>query len=188
LIPRPEARKYPTRLPPDLPSDFASLSDRERLEIVDEIARPRSDRATAKQRIVHMHEDGDSSHAPALTLVLEADPDRLVKRAATFGLACIPDRLVLGGLRVALALPDRASKGHAIIALGRLRAREAVPDLIELLDERYGRIPAADALVAIGDDRALLPLRRAVADARLLTRRRLQKRVHLLEARVRIAP
>jgi hypothetical protein len=69
-----------------------------------------------------------------------------------------------------------------------LRAREAVPDLIELLDHRYGRIPAADVLVAIGDDRALLPLSRAVADARLLTRHRLQKRFHLLEARVRIAP
>ena len=94
-------------------------------------------------------------------MALEVDPDRLVKRHAAYGLSRIPDEAVAGPLIGALPLPDRATKGHAILALGRLRAREAVPDLVPLLDDRYARMLVANALVAIGDERGLAPLRQA---------------------------
>lgn len=175
---------FPSRLPPELPPDFPTLTPPDRREIVNDLARPRSARASTRERIVHTFEDGDRDHQPALTLVLELDPDRLVKRSAAFGLACIPDRVVVPGLRFALSLPDRATRGHAILALGRLRAREAVPDLAQLLDDSYGRMPAADALVAIGDESALPYMRRAAFQGSLLHRRRLHKRLRLLEARV----
>lgn len=176
-----EENGFPSRLPPDLPPDFPTLAPRDRREIIKDLANPRSDRATTRARIVHMHEDGDRDREPALTLVLKLDPDRLVKRSATFGLACIPHPAVVPGLRYALGLPDRATKGHAIFALERLRVREAVPDLVALLDNSYGSLLAADALVAIGDENALPQMRRAAGRASRIRRHRLHKRVRALE-------
>jgi len=173
---------FPSPLPPDLPPDYPSLSQGERAEIVSEIAKPRPAGDTIRARIVETHESGERTHEPALTLVLEFDPDPRVKRTAAFGLACIPDRAAVPGLRMALGLPDRATKTHAIFALGRLRAREALPELVALLDDWYTCMSAADALVAIGDDRALPALSRAAGHGLPLRRRRLRKRVRLMES------
>ena len=81
----------------------------------------------------------------------------------------------------ALTFSDRATKGHAILALGRLQVREAVPALVPMLDDSYGRILAADALVEIADERALEPLTEAAARGSWLRRRRLRERVSALE-------
>jgi HEAT repeat protein len=168
-----------------LPHDFLMLPSKERREIVSSLGRTRSRRrASSAQAIQHWHEDGESEVIPALTVALELDPDAVVKRSAAFGLGCIPDQVVVPALRGALTSPDRATKAHAIYALGRLGAREAVPDLVLLLDDWYARIPAADALVAIEDADALGPLRQAAARGPCLRRRRLQKRVSALERAV----
>lgn len=166
-----------------LPRDFPALPPKRRREIVWELARARSrHRESLDETIRHAHEDAEPAVIPALTSALEADPDRLVKRHAAYGLACIPDEAVVPALLGALPSPDRATKGHAILALGRLHQREAVPDLVRLLDDRYARMLVADALVEIGDERALTALRRAAARGSPVRRYRLRKRASALEA------
>lgn len=166
-----------------LPRDFFARPQKERREIVSSLARTRSrSRESLTETIRHMYEDGEPAVIPALTVALEVDPDTLVKRHAAYGLACLPDQAVIPALRGALPSADRATKGHAILALGRLRVREAVPDLAGLLDDRYARMLVADALVEIGDEGALAPLRRAAARGSPFRRRRLRKRVSALEA------
>jgi HEAT repeat protein len=160
-----------------------TLPSKQRREIVWNLAQARSRRRDSlAETIRHSHDDGEPAAAPALTVALEDDPDRLVKRHAAFGLACIRDRAVVSPLRGALPLDDRATKGHAIVALGRLGAREAVPDLVPLLDDPYARMLVADALVAIGDERGLAPLRQAAARGSPVRRARLRKRVSALES------
>ena len=145
-----------------LPSDFVTLSPKQRREIVWDLAQTRSRSGDSlAETIGHPNQDGEPAAIPALTVALEADPDRLVKRHAAFGLARIPDEAVVEPLIGALALADRATKGHAILALGRLRARAAVPELVPLLGDRHARMLVANALVAIGDERVCAPLRRA---------------------------
>jgi HEAT repeat protein len=165
-----------------LPRDFFTLPARERRELVWGFTQRRSHRRpSTREAIAHMHEDGDPAAVGALSTALELDPDTLVKRHAAFGLSCIPDQTVVPALLSALTFPDRATKGHAILALGALHVREAVPALLRMLDDSYGRIPAADALVAIADERALEPLRDAAARGSWLRRRRLRERVSALE-------
>jgi HEAT repeat protein len=85
----------------------------------------------------------------------------------------VPD--TIGPLRSAAT--DRASeasvRGHAIEALGRLRAQEAVPDLIALLDDPSAELRywAAYALGQIGDPTSIPALERmaSVDDAVLRT-------------------
>ena len=166
-----------------LPPDFQTLAPKQRREIVWSMAQARSrPRDPIAERIRNARDDGVPAAIPALTEALEADPDRLVKRHAAYGLACIPDRAVVPALRGALTLPDRATKGHAILALGRLRVREAVPELLDLLDDSYARMLVADALVAIGDERGLVPLRQAAKRAFGVRRYRLRKRISALES------
>ncbi len=166
-----------------LPSDFVALEPKERREIVWELAQARSrSRDSLAETIRHSNQDGEPAAIGALTVALEADPDRLVKRHAAYGLARIPDEAVVGPLIGALPLRDRATKGHAILALGRLRAREAVPDLVPLLDDRYARMLVANALVAIGDERGLAPLRQAATCLSPVRRYHLGRRVRALEA------
>lgn len=165
-----------------LPPDFPNLPVRERREIVWKLTQRRSrHRESTAEAIIHAHEDGEPAVVPALTVALEVDPDTQVKRHAAYGLACIPDRAVVPVLRGALASTDRATKGHAVIAMGRLRAREAVPDLAGLLDDTYARFLAADALVEIADERALAALRQAASHGSPMRRYRLHKRVSALE-------
>jgi len=165
-----------------LPRDFGTLPPKHRRELIWTLARTRSrERESAAEAIRHASEDGEPAVIPALTVALEVDPDTLVKRHAAYGLACISDQAVIPPLRGALSSADRATKGHAIVALGRLRAHEAVPDLARLLDDRYARMLVADALVEIGDEGALAPLSRAAARGSPLRRHRLRKRVSTLE-------
>ncbi|HWX96353.1 MAG TPA: HEAT repeat domain-containing protein [Solirubrobacteraceae bacterium] len=172
-----------------LPRDFLTLPPKERREIVWSMARTRSRRRESlAETIQHANEDGEPAVIPALTVALEVDPDTLVKRHAAYGLACIPDQAVVPALRGALPSADRATKGHAILALGRLRAREAVPDLVLLLDDRYARMLVADALVEISDECALAPLRRAAARGSPFRRHRLRKRVSTLETALGDSP
>jgi HEAT repeat protein len=165
-----------------LPHDFLRLPVRERREIVWSLASRRSrHRESTAEAVMHAYEDGEPAVVPALTVALEVDPDTHVKRHAAFGLGCIPEQAVVPVLRGALASKDRATKGHAILALGRLRAREALPDLAVLLDDTYARFLAADALVAIADEQALAALRQAASHGSPLRRHRLRKRVSALE-------
>ena len=165
-----------------LPSNFITLAPQERREIVWRLAQARStSRDSLPDTIRHSDRDGEPAAMGALTVALEVDPDRLVKRHAAFGLSRIPDEAVAGPLIGALPLPDRATKGHAILALGRLRARAAVPDLVPLLNDRYARMMVANALVAIGDERALAPLRQAATCRSPIRRRNLRRRVWALE-------
>ena len=166
-----------------LPSNFVTLVPKQRREIVWELAQARSRSGDSPaETIRHSDQDGEPAAIPALTVALETDPDRLVKRHAAFGLARIPDKAVVDPLIGALALADRATKGHAILALGRLRAREAVPDLVPLLGDRYARMLVANALVVIGDERGLAPLRQAATCLSPVRRYHLHRRVRALEA------
>jgi HEAT repeat protein len=172
-----------------LPSDFTALAPKERREIVWELAQARSgSRDSLRETIAHSSQDGDPAAIPTLAMALEADPDRLVKRHAAFGLGRIADEAVVAPLIGALGLPDRATKGHAILALGRLKAREAVPELVPLLDDSYARMLVANALVAIGDERGLAPLRQAATCFSPVRRINLQRRVRALEAALGHSP
>jgi HEAT repeat protein len=168
-----------------LPAGFFALPYRERRAVVSRIAYRRSIRRTSTREVIaHTYTDGDPSAVGPLAVALELDPDVVVKRSAAFGLSCIPLKTVVPALRGALTSKDRATKGHAIHALGRLRAREAVPDLVLLLDDWYAGLTAADALVSIEDEHALEPMRRAAARGPRFRRRRLQQRVWALESAV----
>jgi len=165
-----------------LPLDYFTLPPKERREVVWGLTQARSrSRDSLAETIRHSRDDGEPAVIPALTVALEVDPDRLVKRHAAYGLSYIPDRAVAPPLLGALPLADRATKGHAIMGLGRLRIREAVPDLVPLLNDRYARMLVADALVAIGDERGLAPLREAAAHGLPVRRFHLQRRVSALE-------
>ena len=179
--PEPTASQPKRGDPFALPPDFLTLAPKERREITWRLARTRRHRESVAEAIRHASEDGEPAVIPALTVALEADPDTLVKRHAAYGLACIADQAVVPPLRGALPSADRATKGHAILALGRLHVRDAVPDLARLLDDRYARMLVADALAEIGDERALAPLSRAAARGSPLRRLRLRKRVSTLE-------
>ena len=165
-----------------LPPDYMTLAPKERREIVWKLALKRSrHRESLDETIRHAGKDGEPAVIPALLVALEADPDTLVKRHAAYGLASIPDQAIAPALRGALPSADRATKGHAIVGLGRLRARDAVPDLARLLDDRYARMLVADALVEIRDEHALAPLRAAAARGSPVRRYRLRKRIAALE-------
>lgn len=166
-----------------LPPDFITRTPKQRREVVWALAQVRSRTGDSHaETIRHSGEDGDPGVVPALTVALETDPDKLVKRHAAYGLASVADPAIVPPLRGALALPDRATKGHAILGLGRRRAREVVPDLVALLDDHYASLMAADALVAIGDERGLAALRQAAGRGLPLRRHRLRRRVWALEA------
>jgi len=166
-----------------LPADYLMLPAGERRAVVESLTERRTVRRDSLREVIaHHYEDGDPAVIGGLSIALELDPDRRVKRAAAAGLACIPDKAVIPALRGALSAKDRATKGHAIFALGRLGAREAVPDLVRLLDDSYSRTAVADALVAIEDEDALRALRRAAARGPRFRRRRLGQRVSALES------
>jgi HEAT repeat protein len=82
-------------------------------------------------------------------------------RAALAGLRRANTAAPIPAFLGALQSDDRASREHAIIGLADLKAREGVPPLIALLDDRRHRTQAAWALVSIRDERALEPLRAA---------------------------
>ena len=166
-----------------LPPDFIGRTPKQRREVVWALAQVRSRTCESlPETMRHSGEDGEPGVVPALTVALQTDPDKLVKRHAAYGLACVADDAIVPPLRGALALADPATKGHAILGLGRRRAREAVPELVGLLDDRYASLMAADALVAIGDERGLGGLSAAAGRGLPLRRHRLRRRVWALEA------
>lgn len=78
---------------------------------------------------------------------------------AAVALANLDDIRAAATLRTLAREQDKDRKDHNVIAaLGRLRDREAVPLLIELLGDETIRGTAANALGTIGDPRAVEPL------------------------------
>jgi HEAT repeat protein len=110
----------------------------------------------------------------ALARTAVHDVDQGVRRLAVFGLRYTGDSAALPGLLAGLRSPDTAARLHAIDGLSRLQSREVLPELIACLDEHRGGVSAwaAEALVAIRDERALGPLQAAAKRTRLPWRRR----------------
>lgn len=110
----------------------------------------------------------------ALARTAVHDVDVGVRRQAVHGLRYSGDSAAVPGLLAGLRSPDSATRLHAIDGLGRLKCREAVPELIACLDEHHGGVSAwaAEALVAIRDERALGPLEDAASRTWLPWRRR----------------
>lgn len=127
----------------------------------------------------------DPAIVPVLAPLLEEDPDPAVRRTAAYGLRRVNDQSAVQPLLHALSDEDKATRIHAIMGLGDLRSRAAVEPLAQLLDDRSLAGIAATALVEIGDERALAPLRNAalsVGSRRL--REKLARAVIDLERRV----
>jgi HEAT repeat protein len=131
----------------------------------------------------------DPAIIPLLAPLLEEDPDRSVRRTAAYGLRRTGDRSAIQPLIRALSDSDKATRIHAALGLGDLQAREAIEPLSELLDDRGCAEPAARALVEIGDERALEPLKRAASSARSRRQReKFAQAVIDLERRVGLLP
>jgi HEAT repeat protein len=127
----------------------------------------------------------DPAIVPILAPLLENDPDRAVRRAAAYGLRRTADRGAVQSLLRALTDADKATRIHAIMGLGELQSREAVEPLLEILDDPSSAGSAAKALVDIGDERALDPLRNAATSAKSArTQRTLRQAAAELETRV----
>ena len=107
----------------------------------------------------------DPAIVPILTPLVEGDPDSSVRRAAAYGLRRTGDQAAAQPLLNALSDTDKATRIHAAMGLGELRSRAAVDALSRLLDDRGCAETAARALVEIGDERALIPLRHAASSA-----------------------
>jgi HEAT repeat protein len=127
------------------------------------------------------NDPGDPSFVRAFLSVLSVEPDTANRRLAVYALSRLPDEAVTEPLLEALGSTDTATKVHAIKGLARLRARAAVPKLIELLADRSVRFQAAQALVTIRDERALEPLRSACEASVLRARTRFRRLVRELE-------
>jgi hypothetical protein len=166
-----------------LPDGFFSEPPAERDRFVLSLVKRQTDGARGF-RAAFREGHGDPAALPALRVIAELDPDEAVKRSALFGLSRIDDPSSIPTLRAALTAPDRASRAHAINGLGRLRAREAVPDLIHTLrHDRYGRAIAAQALATIGDPEAGDALRSAVKKSAPWRRPGLRRALDQLEDR-----
>lgn len=123
---------------------------------------------------------GDPSVIPALSEVVARDPDPRIRRSAVMGLARMSDSAAIPALLIGLDSDDSATRIWAIRGLGKLKARDAVPGLVLLLDDRRRRCDAAEALVTIRDERALGPLHEAARHGAPWTRRRLRRRANAL--------
>jgi hypothetical protein len=127
----------------------------------------------------------DPNAISILAPLLEGDPDPAVRRNAAYGLRGTGDQAACKSLIGALSDADPATRTHATIGLGDLRSRDAVESLSRLLSDSSCRLSAARALVKIGDERALGPLRDAARQDRFPRRRRkLEATVLDLEIRV----
>jgi HEAT repeat protein len=165
-----------------LPPDYIDKPPEERLRLVRSLANRRKGSPTLLNAVKTTFSGGDPNVVNALTTVLEIDDDVSVRRAALHGLTRSEDAAAVPGLLGGLAFDDYACRFHAIHGLQQLRAREAVPGLIVLLDDRRLRKKAAEALVAIRDERGLEPLRAAARHGSPRSRRKLAEAVKQLEA------
>jgi HEAT repeat protein len=131
----------------------------------------------------------DPAIVPILAPVLEEDPEPSVRRAAAYGLRRTGEPSATESLLRGLSDEDKATRIHAAMGLGDLRARTAVEPLVSLLHDRSCAETAARALVEIGDERALSPLRAAVSSVTSRRRRRkLALAVVELERRTGLLP
>jgi len=131
----------------------------------------------------------DPSIIPILAPILREDPDPSVRRAAAYGLRRTGDRAAVQPLLDALSDTDKATRLHAAMGLGDLQAKAAVEPLSQLLMDRRCAETAARSLVAIGDERALTPLKTAASSTRSKRlRKRFGEAVFDLERRVGLLP
>jgi HEAT repeat protein len=101
----------------------------------------------------------------ALVRVAKSDPDRGVRCTAFYGLRLLGDRSSVAFLTEALRHEDDSSiLLHAVAALAKSRANEAVHPLIEALQHRRlsVRSSAARGLAEIGDRSAIAPIEAAI--------------------------
>jgi hypothetical protein len=158
-----------------VPAEYLSWrrADRER-HVLELVKRTHSGVGSSPLVMVRRSEEpGDARVVPDLAWVLEVESDLEILRLATHGLAQVRDPAATDPLVHALGSSDQTVRVHAIRGLARLRARPALPRLIDLLDDRSVRVDAARALVAIRDERALEPLRHA-SGIGLIGRRKLR--------------
>jgi HEAT repeats len=173
------APKPVNRLTADLPADYSELPKRKRHDyIMGLVIRALPGRGALDGT---NNDPGDPSFVGAFLSVLRVEPDTANRRLAVYALSRLPDEAIMEPLLEAAGSTDTATKVHAIKGLARLRARAAVPRLIELLADRSVRLQAAQALVTIRDERALEPLCSARDASNLRERKRFRRLVRALE-------
>lgn len=107
-----------------------------------------------------------SKGIPLLTQLLENE-DEVIRSAALHGLSGTRSSVAVRPLVKLLSSDDQKVRTDAIMALEYLGDTSAVPALIEMLPRGgHDASDAARALAAIGDPRALEPLREAIGQAR----------------------
>ncbi|MFI5721205.1 MerR family transcriptional regulator [Streptomyces cyaneofuscatus] len=92
--------------------------------------------------------------APALLAEGIGSPVAAVRERAVRSLAVMPGGEAAGHLRDALAHPDPVVRGHAALAIGARGDTDAVPALVDLLEEGRNDTDAADTLSVLASDTA----------------------------------
>ncbi|MFI8358004.1 MerR family transcriptional regulator [Streptomyces cyaneofuscatus] len=92
--------------------------------------------------------------APALLAEGIGSPVAAVRERAVRSLAVLPGGEAAGHLRDALAHPDPVVRGHAALAIGARGDTDAVPVLVDLLEEGRNDTDAADTLSVLASDTA----------------------------------
>ncbi|MFF3997110.1 MerR family transcriptional regulator [Streptomyces cyaneofuscatus] len=92
--------------------------------------------------------------APALLAEGIGSPVAAVRERAVRSLAVLPGGEAAGHLRDALAHPDPVVRGHAALAIGARGDTDAVPALVDLLEEGRNDTDAADTLSVLASDAA----------------------------------
>nr|WP_272926396.1 MerR family transcriptional regulator [Streptomyces sp. SID5594] len=92
--------------------------------------------------------------APALLAEGIGSPVAAVRERAVRSLAVLPGGEAAGHLRDALAHPDPVVRGYAALAIGARGDTDAVPALVDLLEEGRNDTDAADTLSVLASDTA----------------------------------
>jgi HEAT repeat protein len=179
---------------------FLAVSDLESLvAYLDDPESPRRLRRRVVLKIAGLKPGGGETGAffgttdpiviPILGPLLENDPDPSVRRAAAYGLRRTGDPAAIGPLLDAVSDSDEATRTHALLGLGDLKARQAVDPIIKLLEDERCAVMAAQALAKIGDERALGFLRLAASESGSARRiKQLHSALIDLERRVGLHP
>lgn len=179
----PQPSAVPDETAPDqLPPDYMQLGTSRRLAIVKRLMDRGERPESLLGRMTTTFSGGDPAVVSALTAVLELENDATIRKMALQGLTRSEDPAAIPGLLRGLESDNHASRWIAIHGLEQLRTSEAVPGLISLLGDRRSRTKAAKALVAIGDERGLEPLRAAADSGSPISRGKLRRYAGELEA------
>jgi HEAT repeat protein len=119
--------------------------------------------------------DGDPAVIPTLSRLVARESNPRIRRIAMMGLARTSSQDAIPALLSGLDVDDDATRVWAARGLGKLKAREGLPGLIPLLENRRLRHEAAQALLAIRDTRAVQPMRQAARHGMPWTRSRLRR-------------